>query len=189
MKRFASLLFVLLCVVGSAAAQNLKFGHINSQELIALMPERDSALVKLQEYVNEMEETISGMQQEYQTKYNTYQQKQATWTAAVLESKQRELIEIQQRLEQFNQSAQQEYSQMQQVLLSPVFQKATAAIAKVAKDNGFTFVFDLSANSLAYYNEEVSVNILPMAKAELGIPAEKVAPSQLPGVAPEQQQQ
>lgn len=181
MKRLASILFVLLCVSGTVSAQNFKFGHLNSQELIALMPERDSALIKLQQYATELEETITEMQEEYQTKYNTYQQKQATWTAAVLESKQRELIEIQQRLEQFNQGAQQEYQQMNQVLFSPVVTKATNAINKVAKDNGFTYIYDLSTGCLAFYNEEVSVDVLPLVKAELGIPAEKVAPTQLPG--------
>ena len=187
MKRIATVLLLLICVIGTSSAQNLKFGHINSQELISLMPERDSALIKLQDYTNELEQTITEMQQEYQTKYNTYQQKQATWTAAVLEAKQRELIGIQQRLEQFSQGAQQEYQQMQQILLSPVFQKANEAIAKVAKDNGFALIFDLSVGGVIYYDEQISVNILPMAKSELGIPAEKVAPTQLPGM--EQQQQ
>ncbi|HHV03106.1 MAG: OmpH family outer membrane protein [Bacteroidales bacterium] len=182
MKRIVTVFTLLLCIAGTSTAQNLKFGHINSQELISLMPERDSALIKLQNYTNEVEETITEMQQEYQTKYNTYQQRQATWTAAVLEAKQRELIEIQQRLEQFSQGAQQEYQQMQQVLFAPVFQKANEVIAKIAKDKGFTFIFDLSAGGLVYYNEQVSVNILPMAKSELGIPAEKVAPTQLPGM-------
>ena len=100
----------------------------------------------------------------------------------MLEAKQRELLEIQQRLEQFNQTAQQEYQQMQQIFLSPVFQKANAAIAKVAKDNGFTYIFDLSAGGVIFFDEKVSVNILPMTKNELGIPAEKVAPTQLPGM-------
>ncbi|NLA15994.1 MAG: OmpH family outer membrane protein [Bacteroidales bacterium] len=182
MKRIATLLVVLTCVLGTTFAQSLKFGHINSQELIGLMPERDSALIKLQNYTNELEETIAEMQQEYQTKYNTYQQRQATWSAAVLESKQRELIELQQRLEQFSQGAQQEYQQMQQILFSPVFQKANEAIEKVAKEQGFTFIFDLSAGGVIFFNEDVSIDVLPLAKTVLGIPAEKVAPTQLPGM-------
>ncbi|HQB24286.1 MAG TPA: OmpH family outer membrane protein, partial [Bacteroidales bacterium] len=172
----------LTAVTSTVAAQTLKFGHINSQELIGLMPERDSALVKLQTYTHELEDTIAEMQQEYQTKYNTYQQRQATWSAAVLESKQRELIELQQRLEQFSQGAQQEYQQMQQVLFSPVFQKANEAIEKVAKEQGFAFIFDLSAGGVIYYDANISVDVLPLAKTALGIPAEKVAPSQLPGM-------
>ncbi len=182
MKRFSTLLVLLTCVLGSASAQTLKFGHINTQELIGLMPERDSALIKLQNYTQELEDTIAEMQQEYQTKYNTYQQRQATWSAAVLESKQRELIELQQRLEQFSQGAQQEYQQMQQILFSPVFQKANEAIEKVAKEQGFAFVFDLSAGAVIYFDENSSVDVLPLAKTVLGIPAEKVAPTQLPGM-------
>lgn len=179
MKRLASLLIVLLCVVGPATAQNFKFGHINSQELLNLMPERDSALVKLQKFGAELDETIQEMQQELQTKYNTYQQKQATWTAAVLEAKSREITEINTRLEQFNQTAQQDYQEMYQTLFQPVQAKAIAAINKVAKDQGFTYVFDLSVQSIAYYDTNVSVDLLPLVKAELGIPAEKVAPTQI----------
>ncbi len=182
MKRISTLLVLLTCVLGSAFAQTLKFAHINTQELIGLMPERDSALIKLQNYTQELEDTIAEMQQEYQTKYNTYQQRQATWSAAVLESKQRELIELQQRLEQFSQGAQQEYQQMQQILFSPVFQKANEAIEKVAKEQGFAFVFDLSAGAVIYFDENSSVDVLPLAKTVLGIPAEKVAPTQLPGM-------
>ena len=182
MKRIATVITLLICVIGTASAQNLKFGHINSQELIGLMPERDSALVKLQNYTNEVEETMAEMQQEYQTKANVYQQKQATWTAAVLEAKQRELLELQQRLEQFNQTAQQEYQQMQQIFLSPVFQKANEAIAKVARNNGVTYIFDLSSGGVIFFDDKVSVYILPMAKSELGIPAEKIGATQLPGM-------
>ena len=39
-------------------------------------------------------------------------------------------------------------------------------------------VFDLSAGSLIYYDDAVSLDLLPLAKKELGIPAEKVAPTQ-----------
>ena len=60
MKRFATLLVLLTAVTSTVAAQTLKFGHINSQELIGLMPERDSALVKLQTYTHELEDTKIG---------------------------------------------------------------------------------------------------------------------------------
>ncbi len=68
---------------------------------------------------------------------------------------------------------------MQQVLMSPVIEKAQNAITKVAKENGLTYVFDLSAGSLIYYDDKGSVDLLPLVKKELGIPAEKVAPTQL----------
>lgn len=175
--------FAILLLVGTASlagAQNLKFGHINANELVSLMSEMDSARVKLQAYQTDLEDTMQGMEDEYNTKYTEYQRKQATWTPAVREAKEAEIQSLVQRIQQFQQTAQQEMQQMQSILMNPVIEKAQNAITKVAKDNGLIFVFDTSAGALLYEDETQSINLLPLAKKELGIPAEKVAPSQLP---------
>ena len=83
MKKIA-LLFILAFVAVSVNAQNLKFGHINTTELVALMSDTDSAMVKLKAYQTELEEEMEAMQVEYNNKLNTYQQKAATWTAAII---------------------------------------------------------------------------------------------------------
>ena len=179
MKKIVLLAFCVLSFAALSQAQNLKFGHINTNELISLMSERDSAVVKLQAYQNDLIETLEGMETEYNNKVNEYQRKSNEWAPVVLETKQRELQELGQRMQQFQQTAQQEMQQMQQVLMTPVIEKAQNAITKVAKDNGLTYVFDLSAGALIYYDDKGSLDMLPLAKKELGIPAEKVAPTQL----------
>lgn len=176
MKKVTLLLFGLgLLLSTSSFAQNLKFGQLNMQELIALMPERDSAIVKLEKYGAELDETLQGMQTEFNTKLQTYNQKSATWTAAVLEAKTKELQEMRQRLEQFQVNAQNEYGQMQQELFAPVFKKANEAIEKLGKENGFTYIFDLSAGTVIFHSES-TVDVLPLAKKALGIPASKTTP-------------
>ncbi|PKP41868.1 MAG: hypothetical protein CVT93_06525 [Bacteroidetes bacterium HGW-Bacteroidetes-10] len=181
MKHLSKFLLALFVVVSaSASAQTFKFGHLNSQELVALMPDRDSAAAKLEKYAADLNETMEAMQVEFNTKLNTYQQKQATWTAVVLEAKQKELQEIQTRLEQFQQNAGQEYQAMQGQLLSPVYKKANDAIQKIGKEKGFTYIFDLSTGSIPYFSTEMSIDVLPLAKAELGIPADKKLPVQQP---------
>ncbi|MFA6334355.1 MAG: OmpH family outer membrane protein [Bacteroidales bacterium] len=187
MKHFSKFLMILFVFSTSTSfAQTFKFGHINSQELIALMPERDSALVKLDKYSKDLQETMDSMQAEYQAKVNTYQQKNATWTAAVLEAKQREIQQIQTNFEQYQQNASQEYQQMQQLFFAPVLQKANETINKIGKDNGFTYIFDTSTGALPFINAAQSVDIMPMAKTQLGIPADK-KPFQIP--APKEQTQ
>lgn len=178
--------FAILLLVGAASlagAQNLKFGHINANELVSLMSEMDSARVKLQAYQTDLEDTMQGMEDEYNTKYTEYQRKQATWTPAVREAKEAEIQSLVQRIQQFQQTAQQEMQQMQQILMNPVVEKAQKAITKVAKDNGLIYVFDTSIGALLYEDDTQSMDLLPLAKKELGIPAEKVAPSQLPNAA------
>ena len=143
MKKIVLLACCVLCFGAFSQAQNLKFGHINTNELISLMSERDSAVVKLQAYQNELEETLEGMGVEYNNKVNEYQRKQNEWAPVVLETKQRELQELGQRIQQFQQNAQQEMAQMQQTLMTPVIEKAQDALTKIAKAQNLVYVFDL----------------------------------------------
>ena len=177
MKKIA-LLVIFVLSFGVASQAQIKCGHINTNELISLMTERDSAVVKLQAYQNDLLETLEGMETEYNNKLNEYQRKRNEWAPVVTETKERELGELGQRIQQFQQNAQQEMAQMQQILMTPVIEKAQNAITKVAKEAGLTYVFDLSTGSLIYFDEANSLNLLPATKKELGIPAEKVAPTQ-----------
>ncbi len=177
MKNIIKLLaVVMICLSTQSFAQNLKFGHINRAEVIMLMPERDSAVAKMEKYGNELQETFQAMQAEFQKKYEEYNQKAKDWLPAVLEAKEKELGEIQQRLQQFSSNAQQEMGQMEQQLMTPVIQKASEAINKVGKANGFIYIFDTSASSIAYLNESMSENVMSLVKQELGIPADKQLP-------------
>ena len=177
MKRIILILFFAAFATLGANAQ--KFGHINTGELVSLMAETDSARVQLEAYQNELIEEMDAMQTEYNTKLNTYQQKNSTWTAAIRESKESELTELVQRINQFQQTAQEDLANMQQTLMMPIYQKAQEAINKIGKDNGLVYIFDTSAGAIIYIDDAQSMDILPQAKAALGIPAEKVAPSQL----------
>ena len=91
----------------SASAQNLKFAHVNFNELVMLMPEADSARAQMNASQQEAQDTYKSMMDEFQNKYQQYQQKSSTWTAAIRESKEKELADIQNRIEEFNQSIQQ----------------------------------------------------------------------------------
>ena len=108
----------------SATAQELKWAYVDFNELVMLMPEMDSARATMEENQKTNEEILVAMYDEYQTKYQQYQQKQATWTPAIRESKEKEIMEIQSRLEQTQQSLQQEMQQLQQSLQAPIIEKA-----------------------------------------------------------------
>lgn len=158
---------LFLCAA-SISAQNLKFGHINSQELLASMPERDSAEAKLKKYAKDLSDQIETLQVEFNKKYQDYLQKKATFTDAIREMKEKELNDLQQRSQEFEQTAQQDYQKQQAELMKPIVDKANATIQKVAKANGFIYVFDVSTGAVAYFSDQ-SVDILPLVKKELGI--------------------
>jgi outer membrane protein len=179
-----TIMFVVAALLAGAAlmptkASAQKFGHINSQEIVALMPERDEALTKLQAFGKELQETINSMQTDYQTKMQEYNEKVSTWNESIKKTKEDEINSIIQRVRQFQEQAEQDFAARQETLMTPVVKKAQEAIDKVAKAQGLTYVFDLATGAIIYHDETSSVNLLPLVKAELGIPASKTQPTQI----------
>ena len=84
MKNLLILLALTLMSAYTASAQSkLKFGHINSAELLELMPERNQIQVELEEYAKQLETQLTTMTTEYQTKVADYQQNEASWTELI----------------------------------------------------------------------------------------------------------
>lgn len=170
MKRLLTTTLIALLMVtgGSTIAQNLKFAHINSQELLSIMPERDTAEMKLQAYGQDLQDQIEELHVEYNNKVQNYMQRRETLSDAIREARERELTELQQRIQEFEGTAQQDFQRMQGELLRPLMEKADNAIKKVAEREGYTYVFDLSGGSVIYHSK-ASVDILSMVKKEMGI--------------------
>lgn len=158
-------------ILMSTAAFAQKFAHVNSQEVFQLMPEMDKVRADLDAIVKENQDIIKSMYDEFQSKYQTYQQKVSTWSESIRQSKEKELGDLQQRIQETEQSVQQEIQQIQQKLTAPVMQKCNEAIAKVAKELGCVYVFDV--NTVLYFDPEQSVDITPILRKELNIPAER----------------
>ena len=171
MKRFVKLVLLVVLMAGGTAAmgQQLKFGYINSQELITLMPERDSAQAKMEKFVQEIQDQVEALQVELNNKFQKYQKEASTYTPTINEQKQKELPDLSNRLQEYQQAGENDARTMNMELMTPIFNKANEAINKVAAANGFTAIFDTTAGALLYYDPNVMVDILPMVKAELGI--------------------
>ena len=155
----------------AATAQDLKFGYVDFNELMMLMPEMDQARATLEENQKTNEEILMSMYEEYQTKTQQYQQKASTWTPAIRESKEREIMDIQSRLEQTNQSLQQEMQMLQNSLQAPIYEKAQNTVNEIAKAKGLAAVFELG--SFLYLDPEQLVNLTPEARVALGIPEDR----------------
>ena len=159
------------CFCFAANAQDFKFAHVNVTELIQLMPEMDAAREQIDAAGKEASDTYQAMVDEFQSKYSTYEQKQSTWTAAVKESKEKELGEINQRIQEFQQAIQQELQQQQNELMEPIQKKAMDTVNSIAKAKGCIYVFDVQ--SVLYVDPSKSIDITPDARKALNIPADR----------------
>ena len=171
MKRVILLLAVTLMTgvftTGQAQSKG-KLGHIDSSKLLSLMPEREKAQNELQNYSKQLEDQLTAMQTELQNKYNDYLAKKDSLSDILVQTKEKELQDLQTRIQNFQTSAQQDLQKKQQELLQPVIEKAKNAINKVAKEKGYSYVFDTSVGALLYWPED-SDDLLPLVKKELGL--------------------
>ncbi len=163
MKKIISLTLLSFLTLTSIA-QN-KFGYIDSQELLLIMPERKSAETEVQNFAKSLEAQLGSMTAEYQESVQEYQANESTYTDLVKQDKVAEITGLEQRIQTFQQNAQQSLQEKEQELLEPILSKARKAIEDVATEGGFTYIFDKSQGSILYAKE--SENILPLVKKKL----------------------
>jgi outer membrane protein len=145
-----------------------KFGHVTSELLLQSMPEYDSAQTKLQELQQHYELEIERIQVEINKKIEEFNQGEATMSELIKEAKASEVQELQMRLQNYSQTAQQDLQQQSMLVIQPVMDKARGAIDEVAKEHGLIYVFDLSQGNPIYTSEE-SLDMVPLVKAKLGV--------------------
>ena len=150
----------------SSIAQN-KFGYIDSQELLMLMPERKTAEAEVQDFAKSLEAQLGAMTAEYQQGVQEYQANEANYTDLVKQDKVAEITSLEQRIQAFQQNAQQSLQTKEQELLEPILSKARQAIEDVATEGGYTYIFDKSIGSILYAKE--SENVLALVKKKLGL--------------------
>ena len=155
---------VMLALPMLASAQ--KFGHINTQELFAQMPEMAQVRAQMDTVQSQYENQLASMNEEFQRKVQDYQAQEATMADAIKQIRQQELQEMQQRIQLFYQTAEQDIQKKQQELLAPVHEKMVKAIKAVGDREGYTYIFDSAAMQ---YVSESALDVMPAAKKELGI--------------------
>jgi outer membrane protein len=167
MKRLIGILALAVLFGSSGQAQSLKFGHVNSDELIRSLPEFDTANVKLEKFRKELENALELMQVELNNKYDAYNKESKNLTDLVKQTKEQELNDMQRRIQEFQTNAQEQLQNKQVELFQPIFNKVDKAIKDVGKENGFIYVFNVSA--LLYFDETKSTNVQALAKTKLGL--------------------
>lgn len=168
------LIVALLLSTGffGATAQN-KIGYINTDELIAVMPEASKADGELKEYQASLVQQGQDMAREFDEKDSIFVKDSMKLSPSMKDIKRNELIGLYQRVQSWNQQAQEMYQAEAQKKIAPIRTKALDAIQAVAKENGYTYVIDF--NSLLVY--PAGDNLLTLVKKKLNIKEGSASPA------------
>lgn len=167
MKKF---LLLALGLSLATAGYSQKFGYCNSGALLAEIPEVKAADSDLQAFQAQLTKRGQEMVKALQDKAAELDRKkqQGTISPKDEEAQTAKLAEEQANISKYEQEVYDKLAQKREELFKPILDKVNKAMADVAKENEFMFVFDLSTQVLLYADD--SLDVTKLVKAKLGIP-------------------
>ena len=157
---------VMALGVFSASAQT-KIGFIDTDELISIMPEAAKVDGELKEFQASLVQQGQDMGKEADDKAQQFVKDSLKMTPTMKEIKKGEILSLYQKVQNWNQTAQDMYNQKAQEKIAPIRTKAFDAIKAVAKEKGYAYVLDASTSVLLV--SPPSDDLMPFVKAKLGI--------------------
>jgi len=151
-----------------------KFGYLDTEAIIMLMPETEVAQAQLESQITELQTQMEEMQVEYNNLYKEYVDNESLavgatgkWSKAIKEVKESELMQLQERITAFQTTAEASVQEIQTELFTPIYDKIDAAVQAVAKEKAYICVFDI--NNVLYINPDKCDDVSSDIKVKLGI--------------------
>lgn len=152
----------------SVSAQQ-KYGHIVGTDIMELMPEFKVMKASIERKQRQQENTMISLYKQYEEGMILLSTHAYSLMPAIAEEKQLELMEIKGKIEDLQQNADMEVLQLQQKLTKPIIAKMEKAIDAVAKENGYSYIFDVSTPGIVVYYPENEGDVTELVKKKMGL--------------------
>ena len=156
MKRIMGGLVAVLLCAGVGLSQQ-KIGHVSSDAIMKQLPDAQDAQKQLDALVVGWQNELNTMQQDWQKKFDDYDQKKLIMSEARRADAEKELRTLDQRIadyrnQKFGQNG--ELFQKQNEVMKPVQNKLFQVLEDIAKEEGYDYIFDRSGDILVLYANE-----------------------------------
>lgn len=163
------MVFLSITIFNTQSLMAQKFGYVNSAALLTELPEvkaADSQLSVLQSQLKKKgEEMVTAFQQKYQDV--AAKEKNGEFSPKQIEVESQKLKDEEAKISQFEQESSQTLAKKREELLQPILDKVNKTIEETAKENGYSYIFDASANILLY--ADPTADITASVKKKLGL--------------------
>jgi outer membrane protein len=167
MKKFIICAICAICGFTTANAQ-AKFGHINSQEIIQLMPEYTKAKSEIDALQAQYEADLKSMNDELQKKAEDFDKNQASLPDNIKQRRQQELQDMYQKIQQSYQDNQQALQKASAEKMQAITNKVLDAIKAVGQEGGYVYIMEMGAG-IPYISTTLSTDVTAQVKQKLGL--------------------
>ena len=166
MKKLSVLFAAVLMFMSVGVAKAQKVASLNVAEVLSLMPEKKKADEQLTAFRTTKEAEIKKQMESYQATVQKYYEEAPKQTQQVNDTRTAELQKLQQNIQQMTVAAEKDMAGRMDTAYAPIEKKFNDAVSKVAKANGWDFVFDSNSDGLIYKG---GPDATPAVKKELGL--------------------
>lgn len=135
----------LLLAAPAGVAQQQKIGYVNSSKIFQELPAAQDAQRRIDALSRPIQDSLEAMQRDLQERYEDYQKREALLNDAAKRAEQQKLIELERRMNEYRVQKlgnEGDLARETEKLLSPLRERIKNAIATVAKEERYSFVFD-----------------------------------------------
>lgn len=159
---------IVLLLGQGLAAQNQRIAYIESQAILKAMPAYKKAQSDLESFTKQLEKQLQNAQNKAQSHYSEVMDsiKQQIMTPRQQKAAEVRLQQMQTDLQQSAMSAERRLTERETQLVEPVYETFNKAVAKVAKENNYTYVLD---KQFMIYSTG-GIDATTKVKTALGIP-------------------
>ncbi|MGS0748434.1 OmpH family outer membrane protein [Halpernia sp. GG3] len=161
-----SVLFAAVVMLLSVGVKAQKVASLDVAGILNMMPEKKKADEQLDAYSKAKQAEILKAGQASQATFQKYQEEAPKQTAEVNKTREAELQKMQAELQDKSAAAQKDVQEKTSAAFAPIEDKFNAAVSKVAKANGYDFIFDGNNPSLIYKS---GPDATALVKKELGL--------------------
>ena len=167
MKKIILCAICAICGFTTANAQ-AKFGHVNSQEVINVMPEYTKAKSEIDVLTQQYDADLKSMQDELQKKAEAFDKEQATLPENIKQRRNQELQDMYQKIQQSYQDNQMALQKASQEKMQAITSKVLDAIKTVGQEGGYVYIMDIGAG-IPYISTTLSTDVTAQVKTKLGL--------------------
>ncbi|SFI43861.1 OmpH family outer membrane protein [Halpernia frigidisoli] len=161
-----SVLFAAVVMLLSVGVKAQKVASLDVATILNMMPEKKKADDQLEAYSKAKQAEIQKAGESTQAIFQKYQEEAPKQTAEVNKTREAELQKMQADLQAKSAAAQKDVADKTNTTFAPIEAKFNAAVEKVAKANGWDFIFDANNPSLIY---KTGPDATSLVRKELGL--------------------
>lgn len=150
----------------SAAQSALKFGYIDTRQVIAQAPGSMEAQRTFEQEMTRFQGELEALESELKTMLEDYDRQQVTLSPEVRRQRQEEIRAKQIAFQQRAMELEQQAAERQEELVEPIMQRIRTVIGEIRLEEGYAFIFNAAADGIVAADPALDITELVIARLQ-----------------------